>query len=215
MAPETHSEQHLRQLLTDAGRGDTEAWGQLYAAVALDLRRWLVTRLRDGIESPRVDDIASETFARLPKAAAAFRGDSSVTTFVISIAKNVIREEDRHWDGQVQLHELLDPLEEQLRDTYDRPTAAEDPKAEHLMSTALDRLPPAQRTAVIDEYLGGRALTAGMSARQKTARRQNLSRARRRLQHIITEDETFAPLAAKMAPWSSATQNPPRQTRGA
>ncbi len=78
------------QLLQRAGRGDKDAFGQLYIRYFHTVKSFLVSRNGHNC-SP--DDLTQEVFTRAWQHAGQFRGDSSVKTYLFGVALNVACEE--------------------------------------------------------------------------------------------------------------------------
>lgn len=76
-------------LIRHAARGDKTAFAKLYVQYAQIVRDLLASRT-DDLQSS--EDMTQEVFARAWQGARRFRGDSSVKTYLIAIAKNVLRE---------------------------------------------------------------------------------------------------------------------------
>lgn len=84
---------------------------ELYARYRTDVYRYLCHLTHDAAEA---EDLLSETFLRALRGAVAFRGDSSVKTWLFTIARNAWCESLRRRHPAVSLDELL--LDEYLAD---------------------------------------------------------------------------------------------------
>lgn len=80
-------------LLTACAGGDTNALGVLFDRRAADVRRFIF-RLA-GTDARDLDDLVQATFLEALRAAARFRGGSSVKTWLFGIAANVVRHHAR------------------------------------------------------------------------------------------------------------------------
>jgi len=80
------------QLLLEAGRGNALAFKELYTILRPIVRGFLAKHAGSDARG-YLDDMTQETFVRAWQGASRYRGQASVKTFVISIAKNVLRKE--------------------------------------------------------------------------------------------------------------------------
>lgn len=76
----------LRELMREYQEGRFEAFDDLYAALAPVLRRYLVSRARDGA---RADDLVQEVFLQLHRARHTYDPAYPVTPWVMAIARHV------------------------------------------------------------------------------------------------------------------------------
>jgi RNA polymerase sigma-70 factor (ECF subfamily) len=125
-------------------RGDVGALGEIYDAHHTHVRRFARRFLG---EESAAEDLVQDTFLALPRAIGRFRGDSSLRTFLVSIAVNHARHHLRSAIRRRSAHDRLgaeppaspaEPEEEARR----RELAA-------ALVRALDLLPLEQRTAVV------------------------------------------------------------------
>jgi RNA polymerase sigma-70 factor (ECF subfamily) len=140
-----------RDLVEAAGRGSPEAFEELvrrYQGQIVNLARAMTASDTDA------DDLAQETFVRVWRSVAAFRGDSTFKTWIYGIALNVIR---THRVRQSRLLRLFrsppphrddtdaDPLERaSVSDGIETPMAMRE-----LIDRALATLPDELREAVV------------------------------------------------------------------
>ena len=78
--------QQDERLLKRIARGDKDAFVALYDATAADIYRYLEVLLGD---SDAAQDVLQETFLAIWQKAAHFRGDASIKTWLLSIARNL------------------------------------------------------------------------------------------------------------------------------
>ena len=78
---------NLQQLAADAGRGDRDAFERLVQRLQAPVWRYAyhLTRSRE-----LADEAAQETWVRAIRALPRFRGDSSVTTWLLAICRRVV-----------------------------------------------------------------------------------------------------------------------------
>jgi RNA polymerase sigma-70 factor (ECF subfamily) len=79
------------QLLLRAGRGDAEAFRLLYAALYVTVRSFITNRYGH-LDGHEIDDVTQDVFLRAWAGAANFQGRASAKTYLLGIAKNVLRE---------------------------------------------------------------------------------------------------------------------------
>src|SRR5688500_11501007 len=97
--------------------------------------------LRQGVEASRADDLFQTVFLKALKAFDAFRGDSSVKTWLFSIAANAVlddRRAARHRAG-VEIHEAM------TADHVEASAGLEHAEALDRLRAALDGVPPHHR----------------------------------------------------------------------
>src|SRR5262245_36102317 len=79
-------------LLEEARKGSEEAFCQIVFLHQSKVRSYLGRYVRD---RDAVYDLAQDTFLRVYKNLAAFKGDSTVSLWILGIARNVLREHFR------------------------------------------------------------------------------------------------------------------------
>jgi RNA polymerase sigma-70 factor (ECF subfamily) len=92
----TSTELSDEALLAACATGDAAALGALFDRFNVSVYRF-ISRLRTVDEAAR-DDIVQATFLELPRAAAHFRGASSVGTWILGISANMARHHRRSED---------------------------------------------------------------------------------------------------------------------
>jgi RNA polymerase sigma-70 factor, ECF subfamily len=110
--------------------------------------------LRTVADRSRADDLAQEVFLRVHRGLPAFRGESSLSTWLFRITRNVCAEVR----DQRQFERSLDAVDDNRRPlvspgTADRAFA--DMELRDRLDKALAQLPPAARFLVSAHYLGG------------------------------------------------------------
>lgn len=94
----------LRELLQRAAEGDDVALGSLVRRTQAD-----VWRLCSALGSPgEVDDLVQETYLRMIPAVSRFRGDASVRTWLLTIARHVCADHVRRRERQRRLMHRLE-----------------------------------------------------------------------------------------------------------
>lgn len=125
--------------------GEAESVGEAYDRHHRRVRAFCRNLLRD---DAAVEDLVQETFLTLPRAARRFRGDSSLETFVISIAINRARHHVRAAARRRRAHERFGDQRE-----TPRPRTPEDERSRRelgdALARALDQLPLDQRVAFV------------------------------------------------------------------
>jgi len=127
------------------GRGDPVAVAQTYDRHGGRVRAFCRNLLRDDAAA---EDLVQETFVALPRAARRFRGESTIETFLVSIAINRARHYVRAAARRRKAHERF--AEQPARRG---PSTPEDERARRELATALaralDTLPIDQRVAFV------------------------------------------------------------------
>lgn len=172
-------------LLERLGRGDAEAIGDIYdlhnAAVRAFARRLVG-------DASAAEDLVHDVFVALPKAVARFRGESSLRTFLVSIAVNHAR---HHVRAAARRRQALERLGREL------PSHASDPEGDARrrelalqLTQALDRLPLDQRVAfVLCEVEERSSREAGeIVGAPEATMRTRLFHAKKRLRAMLEEE---------------------------
>jgi RNA polymerase sigma-70 factor (ECF subfamily) len=132
------------ELLTRLRRGEVAALGEAYDAHHVHVRAF--TRRLLGDESA-AEDLIQDTFLALPRALAGFRGDSSLRTFLVSIAVNHARHHLRSAMRRRATHDRFD-----AEPPPSSPSPEEQVRRAQLaaaLTRALDALPLEQRVAIV------------------------------------------------------------------
>jgi len=174
----------VRQLLQD-GR-TPEARLALVSATKDSVYRFLHHMMKG---DAAVDDIFQDTYLRAFRALDWFRGDSSLTTWMLSIARNTVLNRlrrlrtERTWQDTVQVPpEVADPRAEADTRALDLKT-----RADRRLLAALDQLSPAQREAVLLFYLEDRPVdeVARITGRTANTIKSDLRRARLVMRQVL------------------------------
>jgi len=127
----------MDDLLKRLARGDPEAFGDLYDALADRLHHYLVARLGSRADA---DDVLQETFARLARARGKLATISNPRSYVFAIARN---ESSRLLEAARRRGEVpMSPTAEMLFDDASRRETAD------LIAAAMAALTPEQREVV-------------------------------------------------------------------
>jgi len=176
------------RLLLKAGRGDAKAFERLHAALWPVVTDYLAS-LDGSTGLHQREDMVQEVFLRAWQNASRFRGDASVKTFVLAIARNVfLKELSRR--GKLPTVYVADFND--LAGTYvsDTPTDREDTDRVELrrsIEQAVAKLPRLQREAfqLVCERGIPVAEAAGLTGCSYKAFRWRLGAARRKLQESL------------------------------
>lgn len=88
-----------RALLAASGAGDPHAFDALVASHAEAVHRFAHSL---GMRDDELDDVLQDTFVSAWRAAAAYRGDGTVRSWLLSIARNAVRQHRRRRHGEQQ-----------------------------------------------------------------------------------------------------------------
>ena len=152
---DSNSEEADMRLLLRASRGDAKAFQDLHARYHRQVRGFAGV-VGAGLAPDLLDEAVQETFLRLWRGAAAFRGEVSVRTYLFSITRHtvfeMIRRERRQRSGQLQ-------TALKWAGRLDGPEAAAEELAENAIGTAAEharsQLSPAQWAAMYLVLLKG------------------------------------------------------------
>src|SRR5215469_4000936 len=136
--------------VTRIAQGDPQALDELYLQFRPSLYRYLLHQL--GGDAALVEDVLQETFLAIWRAAAAYRGESRVATWVFRIARNnAISAKRRSSAPQtLSLHSI-----EEVED-FSEATEHEDHTLTRLaLNDALSRLTDKQRAVVLLVFVHG------------------------------------------------------------
>lgn len=140
-------------VMTRIGRGDRLALQVLYEKHFTSIKSYLVSLNGHKLSH---EDLAQEVFLRAWKHAGRFRGDSSVETFLLGIARNVHREamaeqsrKNRSLNSN-DSHRLISPLSNAFGESLTEPEAAlHHQEMQVILAQSLASLPP-QYSQVVD-----------------------------------------------------------------
>ncbi|MGH7144706.1 MAG: RNA polymerase sigma factor [Planctomycetota bacterium] len=138
-----------RERMQAVKAGDKAALEQLYGAYAKPLISFFFRLTWDRTQS---EDLLQETFLRLWKSAAFYRGDSKVSTYIFQIAKNLAFSNqalarNRHEKTAPDPHAGDDPA---ARESHASPTlSVEKDELRRIVRAEVDGLPEPQRLCVI------------------------------------------------------------------
>lgn len=145
--------------------------------------------LRTVADPSRADDLAQEVFLRVYRGLPAFRGESSIATWLFRITRNVCAEvRDRN-----RFEQSLDAIDDEAR-VRAEPGAADrafaDMEVRDRLQKALAQLSPAARFLVSAHYLGGQKyedLAQALDLPVGTVK-THLHRAKRRLRALLEKE---------------------------
>ncbi|TPW17186.1 MAG: ECF subfamily RNA polymerase sigma-24 subunit [bacterium] len=176
----------VRRLLQD-GRME-EARLALVTATRDSVYRFLRHMLKD---DSAVEDIFQDSYLRAFRALDLFRGDSSLTTWMLSIARNTalnrIRRQrtEKTWQSSVEEPpEIADPAAASNMRALDIRT-----RSDRRLLAAMDRLSPAQREAVLLFYVEDHPVEEVARITRRTANtiKSDLRRARLMMRQVLEE----------------------------
>jgi RNA polymerase sigma-70 factor, ECF subfamily len=133
------------ELVSRVARGDTAALTTVYRQHHVAVRAF-AQRLVGDMEA--AEDLVQDVFVALPSAAARFRGESALRTFLVSIAvnhaKNHVRAAARRRAAMTRLGREPEPT-----NTSDPEHATQNRQLADRLMVALDALPLDQRVAIV------------------------------------------------------------------
>ena len=106
----SETEIELRALMADLAVGGTESFARIYTRLEPIVRSFVARYRLNNLDK---DEVAQEVFFRLWYCRARFRGESSPKSFILGIAKNVLREQrtremrERRYSRDVSKHVLV------------------------------------------------------------------------------------------------------------
>ena len=165
--------------------GDREgAYREVVEATRDSLYRFLRHLLRD---QEAAEEVFQDTYIRVFRALEGFRGEASLTTWVLTIGRNVALNRIRRRKTREDRTRSLEDFEE-----GGPPIAViepEEPVVTRSLVAALDELPEAQREAVMLYYLEDQPLAeiARMTGRTVNTVKSDLLRARKRLRKTLED----------------------------
>ncbi len=166
--------------------GDRDgAYARVVAETQDSLFRFLMHLLRNE-EAAR--EVFQETYLKVFRALDGFRGEARLTTWVLTIGRNTALNRIRSRRSREDRTDSLD--DETRRPGWEPATAAEEPVATRSVTAALDRLPEAQREAVLLFYGEDLPLAevARMTGRPANTVKSDLRRARARLRELLDDE---------------------------
>ncbi len=169
--PQNVTERVRRQWATGDRKG---AYALAVASTQDSLYRFLVSLLRDDEEAR---DVFQDTYVRVYRGLEGFRGDASITTWVLRIGRNLAWNRHRRNKTRHAVETALDDFD---------PPAPEHNRYNEL-HTALTQLPNAQREAVLLFYMEGFSVedVARITGRPSNTIKSDLMRARAKLRERL------------------------------
>ncbi len=148
----TQTDDHDRDLLARIVRHDSAALRALYITHNVHLYRFVMRLARN---ETLAEDVVSETFLKVWQKAAGFKGQSRVSTWLLTIARNeaisvLRRKTDAPFDEEAAAEQ------EDESDLQDIATAKKDKGA--VMKACIDRLTPAHREIIDLVYYQDRSI---------------------------------------------------------
>lgn len=179
---------HGRAVLDRLRSGDRDgAYRDVVETTQDSLYRYLRHLLRDE-EAAR--DVFQDTYVRVFAALGGYRGEASLTTWVLTVGRNTALNRIRKEKGNRRAVSL-DELGEGGLGAAGASDPAREPVATRSVLAAVESLPAAQREAVLLYYGEDRSVTeiAGLTGRTENTVKSDLLRARRRLRELLEESE--------------------------
>ncbi len=191
------------ELLERWRAGDAEAGTVLFERHFDALCRFFRNKLADG---DAVDDLIQRTFVALVEHRDQFRGDSSVRTYLFTVARHELY---GHLRRNLREQSRFDPLEQSVHDRAPSPsTIVAQRKEQRLLLEALRRV-PVELQVVLELYywedLSASELAAVLELPEGTVRTR-IRRGRQLLEQALTElaagDEVLASTLAGLDDWA-------------
>ena len=183
-------------LIGAAAMGDTTAFDQLVAAHAEALHRFAHSL---GVRGADLDDVVQDAFVSAWHAAAAYRGDGSVRSWLLTIVRNAVRQSLRrahgdraHW-APLESAETLESVAD--RAGWGRTDGGPAGDAKELVMRALDQLTAEDREILLlreIEELSGEETAVALNV-TIAAMKSRLHRARLHLAAAVRELERDVP----------------------
>jgi RNA polymerase sigma-70 factor (ECF subfamily) len=168
------------------GTSDREA---AYARVVRETEGALYRYLRHLLhDEEAARDVFQETYLRVFRGLDGFRGEASVTTWVLTIGRNLALNRRR---GEKLREERQAPLE-----AIEGAAADGQPGRHRRLLDALDALPEAQKEAVFLYYGEDRPVeeVSALTGRPANTVKSDLRRARARLRALLSDEEPLKPV---------------------
>ena len=146
---ETPRTDHYTKLLLLAQKGDTRAFAELHAALVPSIRRYIISL--DGQLSPADrDDLIQETVSAFWQKLHEYRGEASVMTFALTIARNLTltNMSKRRRSPVVYAGDLSDVLGERELCEQSPSLFLESSESQEEIQQAMDWLTDVQRQAI-------------------------------------------------------------------
>jgi len=166
--------------------GDPAAIGEVYDAHGAAIRAFARRLLG---EDSAAEDLVHDVFVALPKAASRFRGESSLRTFLFSIAVNHAR---HHVRSATRRRAAIDRLTREPAPEGSSNPERDARRAElaELLTRALDALPLEQRVAFVlcevEERTAGEA--GAITGAPEATMRTRLFHAKRKLRELLSRE---------------------------
>jgi RNA polymerase sigma-70 factor (ECF subfamily) len=125
------------RLLRDVGKGDANAFEQLYETTNKKVFQYLCRFTND---HHLAEDLTMDTYAEVWKSAGRFRGESRVATWMIGIARNMAMNEFRK-NNRIRIQEL----DEDITDPPEQFHVCAGTETTQILTDALNRLPVRHR----------------------------------------------------------------------
>ncbi|HET8785669.1 MAG TPA: RNA polymerase sigma factor [Candidatus Limnocylindrales bacterium] len=162
---------------------DPVAFRRWYDDAVVRVYRYVYPRC--GGDSGVAEEITQQTFIRAVERRASYEGRASVTTWLMTIARNALTDHYRRTarEGRRHLRLVVAEIDE---DVASQPSAIDEREA---IVAALGALPASQRAAVVLCYLEGMPVrdAADVLKRSEAATESLLSRAKARLRELLPE----------------------------
>jgi RNA polymerase sigma-70 factor (ECF subfamily) len=126
-------EEREYSLVRDVGKGDAQAFEQLYETTNKKVFQYLCRFTND---RHLAEDLTMDTYTEVWKSAGRFRGESKVATWMIGIARNMAMNEFRK-NGKIKIQEL----DEDITDPPEQFHACAGKETTQILAEALNRLP--------------------------------------------------------------------------
>ncbi len=185
-----------QQLLAAAAAGDTTAFDRLVTAHAEALHRFALSL---GMRGAELDDVLQESFVSAWRAAANYRGDGSVRSWLLTIVRNAVRQSQRRAVGEQSHWAPLESAEsmESIADRagWGRTDGGAAADAHELVTRALAMLTSEDREILLlreIEELSGEQTALALNL-TLPAMKSRLHRARLRLAAAVRELERDTP----------------------
>lgn len=178
---------NLEQLAADAGRGDRDAFERLVQLLQAPVWRYAyhLTRSRE-----LADEAAQDTWVRAIRSLHRFRGDSSVTTWLLTICRRVVAD-------------LLEGLKREPPQVSPSPQPGTGFVDVQLALAGL--APPLREALVLTQVLGmSYAETAEVTGTKLGTVRSRVFRARSALIEALGEHEAGRLPSSTSSPWSAS-----------
>jgi len=139
-------DERLRELMREYQSGRFEAFDEIYASIAPPLRRYLLSRARDGAKA---DDLVQETFLQMHRARHTYDSSYPLMPWAMAIARHVWLMDRRTLSRRPwapdDVMEMDLPVRAEAASLADR----------EAVNRALDQVAPAKRDAVVQHHVMG------------------------------------------------------------